>query len=45
MIISEMNFKKKNETYIVWKDVCPDPESETLNGRVAERVQLPLVWL
>lgn len=33
----------KNETYIVWIDVCPDQESETSNGRDAGRVQLPLV--
>lgn len=42
------NFKdefNKNETYIVWIDECPDQESETLNGRVAERVQVPQVLL
>lgn len=33
----------KNETYIVWIDVCPDQESETSNGRDAGIVQLPLV--
>lgn len=42
------NFKdefNKNETYIVWIDVCPDQESETSNGRDAGRVYLPQVLL